>query len=454
MAGDSDGNQSSPPTASDSATLPRHDPYAALRIGNFRVYVSGLILATIGEQMFEVALAWDVFQRTHNPLSLAWIGLVVAGALILLAIPAGHIADNFDRRYVVFLSQLGGAMAIAALGMAAHLGLSLSWFYLLLGCSASCRAVCTPARSALLPTLVPNGTFANAVSWNSSGFQVAAMVGPALGGFLIQLSSPGTYYISAVCALALGAAAILVRPVDGATRGKHRQRPDFQNLGAGIRFVGRVPIILATMTLDLFAVLLGGATYLLPIFASEILKVGSTGFGWLRAAPAIGAMAMAMIITHRPPMKRAGRAMLLAVAGFGVATIVFGLSKNFWLSMAMLFLTGALDNISVLVRHTLVQVLTPDAMRGRVSAVNNVFIGSSNELGGFESGVTARYLGTIPSVVLGGIGTILTVIAVAIIWPAVRQFGSLQDARTVNLDAVESDEPPPSRPEHIEATPP
>jgi MFS family permease len=202
-----------------------------------------------------------------------------------------------------------------------------------------------------------------------------------------------------------------------------------RSLAAGVEFVWNRKIILATITLDLFAVLFGGAEYLLPVFATDYLHVGAVGFGWMRAAPAIGALAMGITIAHLPPMKHAGRAMLLAVTGFGAAIIVFGLSRNYPLSLAMLFFTGAFDNVSVLVRHTLVQILTPDDMRGRVSAVNNVFIGASNELGGFESGLTARLFSPIISVVCGGIGTILVVAVVTVIWPQVRRFGSLVDAK-------------------------
>jgi MFS family permease len=209
-----------------------------------------------------------------------------------------------------------------------------------------------------------------------------------------------------------------------------------KTLLAGIHFVTRNQIILATISLDLFAVLLGGATYLLPIYATSILHVGAVGFGWLRAAPAFGAFLMGMFIAHLPPMKKAGRTLLWAVAGFGIATIIFGLSTSFWLSLVMLFLTGAFDNISVVVRHTLVQVLTPDDMRGRVSAVNNVFIGASNELGGWESGLTAQIFGPKVSVVGGGIGTILVVLATAVIWPAVRRFGSLHDAKPIEETAL------------------
>jgi MFS family permease len=208
-----------------------------------------------------------------------------------------------------------------------------------------------------------------------------------------------------------------------------KRAADFRSLIAGVKFVFEHQIILAIITLDLFAVLLGGATYLLPIYASDLLRVGAVGFGWLRAAPAVGALAMALLSAHAPPFRRAGRALLWAVVGFGLATIVFGLSRNFWLSLSMLFLTGVFDNISVIVRHTLVQVLTPDEMRGRVSAVNNIFVGASNELGGFESGLTARLFGPVISVVGGGIGTIVVVIVTAIVWPQVARFGSLIDAK-------------------------
>src|SRR5439155_20270666 len=219
-------------------------------------------------------------------------------------------------------------------------------------------------------------------------------------------------------------------------RTKHEE-PGFRSLLAGVSFVFKRKLLLATMTLDLFAVLLGGAVYLLPIFAKDILHVGATGFGWLRAAPSFGAVTMALVLAHRPPMQRAGRALLLAVAGFGIATIIFGLSKDFWLSFAMLVLTGAFDNISVVVRHTLVQMLTPDAMRGRVSAVNQVFIGSSNELGGLESGLTAAWWGPVASVVVGGIGTLVTVLLVAFYSPGLRRFGRLDEARAEPLEPAE-----------------
>ena len=263
----------------------------------------------------------------------------------------------------------------------------------------------------------------------SSNFEFTCIVGPALGGLLIAAYDvPWAYAIDAACALACLA---FVLPISAPQEiSPHRAHP-LQDLFSGLHFVRESKIILATITLDLFAVLLGGATALLPIFADQILHVGAVGLGWLRAAPSVGAVLMALALAHRPPLRRAGMAMLCAVASFGVATIVFGLSQNFWLSLLALVATGAADNISVVVRHTLVQLLTPDPMRGRVSAVNNIFIGSSNELGALESGVTAALFGPVLSVIGGGIGTILVVLGVAWKWPEVRRMGALQPAETV-----------------------
>jgi MFS family permease len=300
--------------------------------------------------------------------------------------------------------------------------------YGLLLVSGTGAALGWPARSAVLPQTVPTWAFSNAMTWNATFFETSAAVGPAIGGWIIIKAVWPAYLLNAFCAMSFAAAVLLLPRKQAIVK---REPPTLKSLAAGIHFVWSQKIILATITLDLFAVLLGGATYVLPVFAKEILHCGSVGFGWLRACPGIGAVTMAMLLAHLPPMRRAGATLLWAVAGFGIATIIFAVSKSFWLSMAMLILTGAFDNISVVVRHTLVQVLTPDAMRGRVSAVNNVFIGASNELGGFESGLAAQLMGTVPSVVFGGIGTILVVLLVGWTWPQVREFGSLHDARPV-----------------------
>jgi predicted MFS family arabinose efflux permease len=273
------------------------------------------------------------------------------------------------------------------------------------------------------------------VTWNSSIFEVSSMAGPALAGLVIAIWSPMAAYVLSACfTLAFVYFLLLLhqQPKPAVPHASHKGE-----LMAGIRFVWRTKLILATITMDLFAVLLGGATFLIPVFSRDILHVGPVGFGWLRAAPSLGAVAMAVFLAHRGPMKHAGLVLLWAVAGFGLATILFGLSRWFWLSMFALFLTGSLDNISVVVRHTLVQLLTPDSMRGRVSAVNAVFIGASNELGGFESGLTAAIFGPILSVVGGGIGTILVVMGVALVWPQVRRLGSLHDVRPLETEGQE-----------------
>jgi MFS family permease len=254
-------------------------------------------------------------------------------------------------------------------------------------------------------------------------FQISCVLGPALGGFLIvRLGFPFIYALDAVCALVFF---FLVLPIEKIRVARRVVGSTWSSLIEGIRFVFNKQVILATLTLDLFAVLLGGATALLPIFADQILHCGPIGLGWLRAAPAVGAFVMAVLIAHLPPMRQAGRILLWCVTGFGLATIVFGLSHWFWLSLAMLFLTGVFDSVSVVVRHTVVQLLTPDEMRGRVSALNNIFIGTSNEFGAVESGLTAAVFGPVVSVVGGGIGTILVVLAVAWKWPQTRKIGAL-----------------------------
>jgi MFS family permease len=415
-----------PPEEILSPTPIRHDPYAALRYRDFCFFLIGWAVSVIGGQILEVAVGWDLYQRTGSALTLAWVGLVSAIPIILFALPAGHLADRLDRRKIMLVTQALSTSCAIGLGILAYYHGPLAAIYAALFLAAIGKALGWPARSALVPSLVPSSIFANAIAWNTSAFQIAATTGPALGGLILAWNHTAAYFVAAGC----GAVYILML-IPMRTRGapKQLEPATLKSLAAGIRFVVDTKIILAIITLDLFAVLLGGATYILPIFATGILHVGATGFGWLRASAALGALLGAIFMAHLPPMKHAGRALLWAVAGFGVATIIFGLSTSFWLSITMLFLTGVFDNVSVMVRHTLVQVLTPDHMRGRVSAVNNIFIGASNELGGFESGVTARIFGPIISVVGGGIGTLLVVMATSVIWPQVRKFGSLVDAR-------------------------
>lgn len=444
------------PTDVPSPAPAKRDAYAAFRSPAYRDYAVSSFVANLGRQMLGVALGYEIFQRTHSATALGLVGLMGAVPIIFLSIPAGIAADRLNRKTIILVTQLLSMLtsigltilalehvAVPAIGplkactqglywLAALFGektgvvfeAALPLMYLLLFINGISRAFGWAARSALFPNLVPRAALSNAVMWNSSNFELTCVLGPALGGLAIaQINIPSVYAIDALCGL-LGF--LFIAPISAPQEIAETHPHPLQDLFTGLRFVYENKIILATITLDLFAVLLGGALALLPVFADRILGVGAWGLGWLRAAPSLGAVIMAFVLAHRPPLKKAGDAMLLAVAGFGVATIIFGLSRNYALSFLALAFTGACDNVSVVVRHTLVQLLTPDAMRGRVSAVNNIFIGSSNEVGTFESGITAALFGPVLSVVGGGIGTILVVLATAWKWPQVREIGPLQ----------------------------
>jgi MFS family permease len=401
-----------------------HDPYAALRFRDFRLLISTTFLAVVGEQMLNVAIGWELYERTNAPLALGLVGLVQVLPVVVLALPAGHIADRFDRKWIVAATMLLLALGSLGLTLLSSMRGSLLLIYTCVLLIGIARSFQNPALNALVSQIVPPEQFTNATTWESSVWQAAAIIGPALGGFIIAARQSATlvYAIDAGILLVLGLMVLLLRPRAIA----YTEGPvTLASLLAGLRFVWRTRIILATITLDMFAVLLGGATALLPIFARDILQVGAAGLGELRAAPAVGAVLAALVIAHLPPFKRAGRTLLLVVAGFGAATIIFGLSRSFGLSLAMLGLLGALDNISVVIRGTLLLTRTPDELRGRVNAVHSVFIGVSNELGAFESGLAAALLGAVGAVVGGGIGTILIVALIALAWPEVRRLGGL-----------------------------
>lgn len=317
--------------------------------------------------------------------------------------------------------------------------------YVILLARGAGQAYNNPARQALLPQLVPPELFGNAVTWGSSAFQIASVVGPGLGGIIVAIGggATGAYLISTFL-LVISLWSLIEIRAGGTTasiEAKPKERMTLRSLAVGMRFVRDSKIILAAITLDLFAVLLGGATALLPIFAKDILHVGPDGLGWLRAAPSVGALLVALAIAHRPLLTRTGALLLFSVAGFGAATIVFGLSRSFWLSLIMLFLLGALDGISMIIRSTLVQMRTPDEMRGRVSAVNSVFIDMSNELGGFESGALAALVGPVTAVVAGGVGTLVVVGSVALAWPELRVLGPLVDAPVMEPTSEGSPDP-------------
>lgn len=404
----------------DTALPTRTDPYAALRFRDFRLLIIGRLVAQIGEMMVSVSIGWELYERTGDAFALGLVGLVQVIPVILLALPGGYIADRYNRRLVTMISQLVLVGCSVGLLLVSLTDGSLVVLYGLLALIGAARAFNNPAESALTTQTIPEEHFFNAMTWNSSVWQLSAITGPALGGLIIAVFGDAgfVYLANAIAGLVLVGALLMMR---GKPKPYPRMtEPPMESLKGGLRFVRGKPVILAAISLDMFAVLFGGAVLLLPVFAKDILQVDATGLGIMRAAPSIGALMMAFVIQRRPPFQHAGQTLLWAVAGFGLATIVFGLSKSFWLSVVMLGLTGALDYISVVIRHTLILTFTPDEMRGRVSSVNYVFIGASNELGGFESGVAAGLLGAVGAVVFGGIGTIAVVAIIAYLAPQLR----------------------------------
>jgi MFS family permease len=402
------------------------DPYVAFRHAGYRKFVLGRGMFMIGAQMQTAAVGWQIYQKLGTALALGYVGLVQIIPVLGLSLPAGHAADHFSRKNIILVGF--GIYLACSLGLAAFStwGVAGGWIYALLFVLAVARAFTFPAMGALLPTVIPREMWANAATWNSSLFELTGMLGPAIAGGIIGLTGgPTTVFLSAAGCSIIGF--FLFSRIQPTQRMGPRKAATLQDVLGGLRFVFKTRLLLAAASLDLFAVLLGGATALLPIVATEILHVGAQGFGWLRAAPSVGAVAMALVTAHVPPWKRAGRVLFLAFVGFGLAIVVFGLSRNFWLSFAMLVLTGVFDNLNVVIRQTLVQFITPDQMRGRVTSVNFIFIGCSNELGAFESGVAAQLLGTAPAIVAGGIGTIMVVLCIMSIYPPLRRLGRLHD---------------------------
>jgi MFS family permease len=405
-------------------TNERHDPYAALKSRDFRLLLTGRFMTSFGNEMLTFAIGWELWLRTHDAFALGMVGLVQVIPVILLSLPAGHVADQHNRKRIVLLSQSFLALCILGLGWLSYTQGPLYLIYTLLLGIGIARAFNDPASSTLLPQTVPPELFSNAATWSTSTWQFAAIAGPAVAGILVGFfdSVSLIYIFDALAAITFCILLLLIR---GRKLALAQKSATWKSLTEGFRFMRDTPVILAAITLDMFAVLFGGAVALLPIYATDILKVGPQGLGILRAAPSVGALLMAFLIAHLPPMKNAGKTLLLAVTGFGLATIVFGLSKSFLLSVGMLALLGALDNISVVIRGTLLLTHTPDEMRGRISAVNSIFIGISNELGSFESGLAAALFGPLIAVVGGGVGTILVVLIVARLWPEMVRLKTL-----------------------------
>ena len=406
----------------------RHDPYVSLRNPNFLWYVASLVALTLGTQIQATVVAWQVYAITKDPLSLGLVGLAEALPFITAALYAGHIADRHDRKLLSMIAlavQLGCGAALLLLTVYARglLSVTILPIFAVVGVSGLARSLLQPARTALGAEIVPRDTYTNAITWRSSLWQFAAVVGPAAGGIIYGFSGARLAYIveTILCAIALFLFAQIsyTRLPAVAT-----EMTIGENLTVGIRFLLTQPQLLGAQLLDLFSVLFGGAPALLPIFSSEILHVGPQGLGILRAAPAAGAVLISVLLVHRR-MRKAGPLLFICVAAFGACWILFALSRWFWVSLALLFISGMLDNVSVVIRSTLLTLRTPPHLLGRVSAVNQIFIGSSNEIGSFESGVAAKLLGTVRSVIFGGLITLGVVGVTAWRIPSLRRLDEL-----------------------------
>lgn len=399
-------------------------PYAALAIPDFRKLLLANGLLTVSREAQIVVVGWQVFQLTHDPLTLGLIGLAEALPYIAVALYAGHVADRATRRTIAIAGTFGLVLSGVALLLLTVIpgGVRADrvWpVYAVVALSATARSFMRPAVFALSAETVPRELYPNAIAWRTSSWHLAAVAGPALGGMIYGFSGPAVAYGGVIAGMSLALATLISvtqrgRPATASTE------PLGESLRSGIRFVWNEPVLLAAMTLDLFAVLFGGAVALLPAFA-KLLDAGPEGLGVLRAAPAAGSILTGIWIAHRPPMRRAGPALFACVAAFGVCMIAFALSRSFFLSFALLFASGVFDNVSVVIRSTLLQTRTPEGLLGRVSAVNQIFIGSSNEIGAFESGLAARLMGVVPSVIFGGCMTLLVVAVTAWRSPKLRQ---------------------------------
>ncbi|HEY9733621.1 MAG TPA: MFS transporter [Drouetiella sp.] len=405
-------------------------PYASLKIADFRALLAGRLLATVALQIQSMAVGWQIYALTKDPLALGFVGLSEALPAIGVALYAGHVADRVDRRKIALWCLFTLVVCLGALsGCSAAIKdseLLTGLIYLIIALSGFARGFYGPAVFGLTGDIVPREHYANAAAWGSASWQASAVAGPILGGILfLALAAPATYLISTI--LLAGALLLFIRVKQRMKVEEKKEASVSENIKEGLRFVFSNQIILAAMAMDLFAVLFGGAVALLPIFTNEIFHMGPQALGILRAAPSIGALVVAAYLAHKPITKNAGHIFLTSVAGFGLCMIGFGLTTNFYIAVTLLALSGMLDGISVYLRGTIYQLMTPDDMKGRVSAVNNIFIGSSNEIGEFESGVAAKLLGLVRSVVVGGSLTLLVVAITAVKAPKLRNL----DMRTL-----------------------
>ncbi|HTF17278.1 MAG TPA: MFS transporter [Chryseolinea sp.] len=406
-------------------------PYAALRLPDFRLFVSARFCITLAIQIQGVVVAWQVYDLTHDPLSLGFIGLAEAIPSIGVSLYAGHIADIVQRKKIILICVSTLLLcSLALLSFTLDVGSAILQYgvlsiYSVIFLSGIARGFLTPALFAYMPQLIPRELYSNAITWNSTLWETAAIGGPAVGGLLYSIYGVRASYAADVALMILGlllALAVTNKPLPP----ESEEQGMLEKIKAGLRFVFSNQIILGAISLDLFAVLFGGAVALLPIFAKDILHAGPIALGLLRAAPSVGALMMAFYITHYPIRRNMGTILLYCVAGFGVCMILFALSENLLLSLSLLMISGMFDCVSVIIRGTLLQTLTPENMKGRVSAVNHIFIGSSNEIGMFESGVAARLLGVVRSVIFGGCMTLISVGVIGGLAKSLRKLQRLQ----------------------------
>lgn len=403
-----------------------HDPYQALRFRDFRFFIVLKLFITLAIQIQALVVGWQLYAITNDPLSLGLIGLVEAVPALSVALFAGYIADRFNRKRIMqwcylILTLSASLLALFSLHtqyFLANFGTSIVYFAVFLNGLA--RGFHSPANSAFMTQLIPKEAYINSASWSSTIWEIGSITGPALAGAIYIWQGATTAYAVMLSFIFIAFLAVSFIPSKPLPANTMSREPIFESIKAGVSFVFNHQIMLSAISLDLFAVLFGGAVALLPVFAKDILHVDALELGIMRATPAVGALLTAFITAYLKPSKNAGRILLTAVAGFGLATIGFALSTHFYLSLLMLFLIGAFDSVSVIIRSTIMQVYTPDEMRGRVSSVNSMFIGSSNELGAFESGTAARLMGTAPSVVFGGCMTLLVVAATYLKAPKIR----------------------------------
>lgn len=393
--------------------LTKKDPYAALRYPDYRFYILTRIFLALALQIEVVTIGWHVYALTKDPLSLGMIGLVEILPNFAVTLFAGHYADIYDRKKIVlsclFVVMLSGIGLFSITHLVSDNHQKLSLFYLVIAMTGLARGTLSPSMFSILTECVPRDIYVNSTSWSSTIWQIAYMLGAGVSGFLFAWISYDAYLVVSVLVLMGLISFSFISPKPHLNK-KDQRAPVIASIKEGISYVFKNQVFLGALSLDLFAVLFGGAVALLPIFANDILKVGPQGLGFLKAAPSAGSFIMAAINIYWPPVKNTGKKLLIAVFGFGICMIIFALSTNFYLSVFILALSGACDNISVVVRGTIMQTLVPPDMKGKVSAVNSVFIGSSNEIGAFESGTAAKLMGVVPSVIFGGTMTLLVVI--------------------------------------------